>query len=93
MKKLLPLGTVVMLHNSETKFMIYGHAQKNLENGLLYDYISCEYPVGNVDSNCATLFNADAISKVFYIGFQDAETIAYNNVLMKHWEEIKNRIE
>ena len=41
MKKLLPIGSVVMLKGGEKRVMICGRIQVRVDNGQLYDYSAC----------------------------------------------------
>lgn len=87
----LPLGSVVTVRGDAKKYMIYGRAQKSLDNGRVYDYIACEYPQGTLDTNQAVLFNTTDILKVYYIGFQDEEEMSYNQALSDFWRNTRNK--
>ena len=53
MKKLLPLGSIVLLENAVRKTMVISRLQVNVKNGQEYDYSGCVYPEGKKQSfNC-----------------------------------------
>lgn len=77
---LLPIGSVVLLKESTKRVMITGVAQYGLENGetrRLYDYCGVLYPEGFMNPDEQFLFNDDQIDQLFFVGFQDAEGIAF----------------
>ncbi len=76
-EKYLPIGTVVLLKGGQQRIMIYGRKQVDSGTKKEWDYAACLYPEGNISGNHAYLFNHDQIEKVFFIGFQDAEELAY----------------
>jgi hypothetical protein len=72
MKKLLPIGSVVLLNEAEKRLMIFGWLPET-EEKQRYDYIGCYYPEGFIDADQNFLFNHEQISKIDYIGFADVE--------------------
>ncbi|MDO4543783.1 MAG: DUF4176 domain-containing protein [Clostridia bacterium] len=86
MKNLLPLGSVVLLKDGNKRLMIYGRLQRSKETGETYDYISCLYPEGVVDSTKAVLFNQEDISRLYFVGFQDPEEFAYRAKVKEYFE-------
>lgn len=91
MNKLLPIGSIVLLKESNKKIMIYGRLQKSFQSGKLYDYIACCYPEGNIDPNKSILFNHEDIECVYFIGFQDKEEIEYGKLVDEKYNELKGR--
>ena len=73
MKKYLPIGSVVLLKNGTKRIMIYGRKQLSTDTGVMYDYIACFYPEGNVSDEFTFLFDHDNIDKVIFKGFTDEE--------------------
>ena len=71
MEKYLPLGSVVTLKSGEKSIMIYGRRQAHAESGVLYDYVACLYPEGNLTDEFTYLFNHDKIDNVIFIGYSD----------------------
>lgn len=91
MKKLLPIGSVVLLREANKRIMIYGRLQNNISNGKFYDYVACSYPEGNLDANKAILFNHEDIEKIYFIGFQDTEEIEYSKLIDINYDKLKNK--
>ncbi len=79
-KDYLPIGSVVLLKGGEKRIMICGRIQTRAGEDHIYDYSACYYPDG-VDSSRMFFFDSDAIEKVFFIGFQDPEELAYQEAL------------
>lgn len=73
----LPLGTVVLLKNGNKEIMIYGRKQYDINRKVIWDYIACLYPEGNINENYQFLFNNEDIDKVIFKGFSDEKEIKY----------------
>ena len=73
MDKYLPIGTVVLLHEGEKTIMIYGRQQLHTETNVVYDYVACLYPEGNIDAEYTYLFNHDQIDEVVHMGYINDE--------------------
>lgn len=80
MKNYLPLGSVVLLKEATKSLIIIGTMQIDNE-GNEYDYISCAFPEGYIDSETFFLFNEDDISEVEFIGYVNAETQMYTQAI------------
>lgn len=76
---LLPIGTVVLLKNSQKRVMIIGVLQKQVKNEetIIWDYSACFYPEGYMGPDKTFLFNSTQIEKVFAVGYQDQEQFAF----------------
>ena len=76
---LLPIGSVVLLKNSTKRLMIIGVAQvsQSEEGRKLYDYTGVLYPEGYMSAEKNYLFNLDQIDKLYAIGYQDDEQLAF----------------
>lgn len=76
---LLPIGTVVLLKNSQKRVMIIGVMQKQIKEGAekIWDYSACLYPEGYIGPDKTFLFNSDQIEKIFAIGYQDGEQLNF----------------
>ena len=75
---LLPIGSVVLLKNSNKRVMISGVAQVSAENeNDVFDYIGVLYPEGYMGMDKNYLFNADQIEKLYFLGFQDDEGLQF----------------
>lgn len=76
MKNLLPIGSVVVLDGGTRSLMIIGTLQMD-EDGNKYDYISCMFPEGYINSETFFLFNHEDIKDVAFIGCINAESQVY----------------
>ena len=53
-------------------------------SGVMYDYVACLYPEGNISSEYTFLFNEDDILQVVFKGYEDKENEEFvNEVLNK----------
>ena len=78
-KKVLPLGSVVLLNGGTKKVMIIGYCMKTPENpNKMYDYCGCVFPEGVLRSDITCVFNHNQIKEVYFSGYQDEEA---NNFL------------
>ena len=82
MKDLLPIGSVVMLKEATKALMIVGTMQQD-EAGNKYDYISVIFPEGYINSETFFLFNNEDIVDVKFIGYINAESQTYAELLKK----------
>jgi len=87
MKEYLPLGTVVILKEGEKTIMIYGRKQIHAETKVMYDYVACLYPEGNLNEKYTYLFNHDQIQEVLFTGFVNGAETAFLEALKKVDEE------
>ncbi|GAA0075625.1 hypothetical protein UT300005_00030 [Clostridium sp. CTA-5] len=88
--ELLPLGTVVLLKDSNRQLMITGRMRK-LEGDSsekIWDYSGCEYPRGFMSPQDSYLFNIDQIEKVYFKGYEDEEEFEYRSKISE--EKITN---
>jgi len=81
MKKLLPIGSVVMLKGGKKRVMIIGRIQRLVNTDKLYDYSACYYPEGVLDPKDLFLFNNEDIDTVYFVGFQDTEEFKFRGYL------------
>ena len=88
MKNLLPIGSVVTLKGATKSLMIIGTHQID-EEGQKYDYISCIYPEGYIDSETFFLFSHEDIVDVKFVGYINAESQAYIQLLKN--QEMKTK--
>ena len=88
-KDLLPIGSVVLLKCGEKRLMICGRIQAKAGENEIYDYSACYYPQGIVDPTSMFFFNRDAIDRVFFLGFQDAEELAFRSEVLDKLGELK----
>ncbi len=95
-EKFLPIGTVVLLKGGEKKLMITSYLIFGPGEGTsrkVFDYGSCTYPEGVIDSSHAVGFNHSDIEKIVFLGHEDEDQINLNNLLKQSADEIKSKIE
>ena len=90
-KDLLPIGSVVLLKGGEKRIMICGRIQAKEGDNTIYDYSACYYPQGMISADDIFFFNRDAIARVFFIGCQDAEELAFRNEVLDRLGELEIR--
>ena len=73
LSKLLPIGSVVLLHGAEKRLMICSRYQEMVNDNHIYDYVGCFYPEGIVDSDNMFFFDHHAIAEIHHLGFEDQE--------------------
>ena len=88
-KKLLPIGPVVLLEEGKKRLMIYGIKQTEQETQQEYDYIGVVYPEGNMGQGTQFLFNHNQIKEVFYKGFEDEERRMFIERLADYYTQRK----
>ena len=78
--ELLPIGSVVLLNNSEKRLMVMGFCQAKPEDiNTVYDYCGCLYPEGYMDAENVYLFNHEQIAQVFSLGYMDVEQFEFRD--------------
>ncbi|MBT2627435.1 DUF4176 domain-containing protein [Bacillus atrophaeus] len=81
-KKLLPIGSIVLLEGGSKKLMIYGRKQIVVSNNpKMFDYIGVFYPEGYIDQEYTFAFNHSDIENVIFEGYQDEEETEFQLVL------------
>ena len=80
-KKCLPVGSVVLLKDSQKRIMIVGVKQKQADSDKVWDYSACLYPEGLLDPDKLYLFDTEQIARLYFIGLQDGEGLAFLNWL------------
>lgn len=83
MKKLLPIGSIVLLKNTTKRVLICGRLPLQKSDNKVFDYLACYYPEGIMSPEEVFLFNDEDIAKLYFIGFQDED----EEVLSKKIEE------
>ena len=72
--ELLPIGTVVLLKDTNKRLMIYGRKQQDRNGGgKVWDYVGCLYPEGNIGPEYTFLFDHEQIEVVEHLGLKDQE--------------------
>lgn len=67
--KYYPIGTVVILEGGDRPLMIYGRKQLQASSELIWDYVACLYPEGNISDEYTFFFQQEEIEKVLHIGY------------------------
>ena len=88
-KSLLPIGSVVLLKGGQKRLMICGRIQTDVATGITYDYSACYYPDGILNSKELFMFNNDNIQRLFFIGFQDGEELAFRSEVLGKLGELE----
>jgi hypothetical protein len=68
--KYYPIGTVVILKGGNRPLMIYGRKQIQASSNLIWDYVACLYPEGNLGEEYNIFFQQEEIEKVLHIGYR-----------------------
>lgn len=69
MKKLLPVGSIVKVRDSEKLFMIASF-MVTTTNDKKYDYLAVRYPYGFIDDKCFYSFDQSNIDEVVHMGYE-----------------------
>lgn len=88
---LLPIGSVVLLKESNKKLMIVGLCQKGASDGKLWEYVGVVFPEGYLSSDKMFLFNGEQIEQLFAVGFQDTEQLVFKEKIDKVMEQLKGQ--
>ena len=88
MKDFLPIGSVVLLKETEKRLMIIGRVQ--VCDGKAYKYSGVLYPEGYLGSDKLFLFNEDDIEVLYYMGMQDPEEFQFRKELV---EQVSKQME
>lgn len=88
-RELLPIGSVILLHNTQKALMIFGVCQTVNETGTLYDYIGVIWPEGNIGPESQFLFNHADIEKVFFRGLDGIQRDEFLDLLVDHYKELE----
>ena len=77
MRKLLQIGSIVLLDNGTKNLMIFGRFQQDTRTGEVYDYSGCFYPEGLLGNGNLFLFNDEDINTLVFAGYEDEEEINF----------------
>ncbi len=69
--------SVVLLKESQKRIMIVGVKQKQAGSDKVWDYSACLYPEGILDPDRLFLFDSEQIERLYFVGFQDGEGLAF----------------
>lgn len=88
MKKLLPIGSVVLLKQAKKKIMIVGfYASDGKNENITYDYVACPFPEGVISSEKHLLFNHSQIDKICHYGLDNGEELMFKKLLKEVIED------
>ena len=90
-KNLLPIGSVVLIKGEDKRVMICGRIQSRSGDDKIYDYSACYYPEGILGADSLFFFNHDSIEKIFFLGLQDEEEIAFHTNVLDQLGELEIR--
>ncbi len=91
MKKILSIGSVVLLKGGTKKVMIIGYfGVSNEHQNQMYDYSGCVYPEGLLDSEQTLLFNDDQIQEVCFEGYASDEQKEFFQKLNQFYQSLEN---
>lgn len=83
-QEFLPIGSVVLLQNSNKKLMIFGRAQRAITDGKVWDYMGCFFPEGNISLDKNFMFNHQQIQTVCFRGLENEEEQKHKEILKQH---------
>ena len=90
MSNLLPIGTVVLLHNGTIDVMIIGRFPLYNQEGTIgyFDYVACLYPTGAANEELL-YFNQENIEKVIFEGYHSEKEDDLQELFKKQKDSIK----
>ena len=90
MSNLLPIGTVVRLHNGKIDVMIIGRFPLYNQEGTIgyFDYVACLYPTGAANEELL-YFNQENIEKVIFEGYHSEKEDELQELFKKQKDSIK----
>ena len=90
MSNLLPIGTVVLLHNGTIDVMIIGRFPLYNQEGTIgyFDYVACLYPTGAANEELL-YFNQENIEKVIFEGYHSEKEDELQELFKKQKDSIK----
>lgn len=77
--KYLPIGTILLIKNEITLYMITGYINKT--NDEIKDYICISFPYGFVSNKTVTYFNHEDIERIVYKGYINEKYYELNKKL------------
>ena len=92
-KKLLPIGTVVILKESDGRVMISGYLPVTQSRpDYAWDYSGFRFPLGYVNDNEVFCFDDEQIDTIVQYGFRDYEADDFLNKVETAMDEGKKQI-
>lgn len=91
-KKLLPLGSVVLLEEGLQKLVIVGrgaiYTDQQTEKDTFADYMAVLYPSG-LNPETTIFFDHENIDKVVFEGYSDEEEVRFLDIYSKWESDVK----
>lgn len=85
-KRLLPIGSVIMLRGAKKALMVFGICQTQKDTGKEFDYIGVLWPEGNMGAKTQVLFSHDDIEQVVFTGYDTPERQTFIERLSNFYE-------
>lgn len=82
MPDFLPIGSIVLLDDTEKRYMITGTMQMSSRTGEIFDYIAVPYPEGHLGLETERLFSFKEIREVVFTGYTDKEYEKYMETVL-----------
>ena len=83
-RRVLPVGSVVLLKNANKRLMIIGYQRKKPDDdSKIYDYCACMYPEGFMSPEQAVVFDHEQIDRIIAVGLQNEVQIVFAEKLKK----------
>ena len=86
---ILPIGSVVMIKQSDRRLMVIGRNQRDKKTKETFDYIACYFPEGVQESTKVLHFNKEDIMLVFSLGYLNEDELR----LRKELENMRREAE
>lgn len=83
----LPIGSVVMIRQSDRRLMVIGRDQRDKKTNKIFDYIACYFPEGVQESSRVLHFNKEDILLVFSLGYLNEDELRLRRELEKKRKE------
>lgn len=90
-KNMLPIGSVVLLKGGNKRVMIIGRVLTKSGEEKIYDYAACYYPEGIGGTDGIFFFDRNAISRLYFVGFQDEEELTLEREVLDKLGELEVR--
>lgn len=92
-EKILPIGSVVKMKDSDKKMMITGILQVDeINKHGRYDYVGVLYPVGHVSRISNVGFDQNDIDEVVFRGYEDKEREDYLQLIEKIYKKCEESV-
>jgi len=87
MNMILPIGSVVMIRQSDRRLMVIGRDQQDKKTKEIFDYIACCFPEGIRESSKVLHFNKEDIILIFSLGYLNEDELRLRKELENRKEE------